>query len=152
MPDPDSRELATPLARGVALVLDLVFVQLLYVCFFVFIAVRLWGGVFPDSAVLFIRVSAGLLWFFLSFPLFVFAYFFLLHAWQGQTLGKMFLGLRVVSTTGETIGMGQSFLRIVGFALALLPAGFGLLWAFVDPERCGWHDRLACTSVVGVDD
>ncbi len=35
--------------------------------------------------------------------------------------------------------------RIVGLVLAASPLGLGLLWAFFDDDRLGWHDRISRT-------
>ena len=35
--------------------------------------------------------------------------------------------------------------RIPATALALLPLGLGLLWALLDEDRLGWHDRMTRT-------
>jgi uncharacterized RDD family membrane protein YckC len=66
----------------------------------------------------------------------------------GQTLGKMFAGIRVVSASSRPLDLGHSILRTVVWAALLLPAGLGLVTACFGPERRGLHDRLAGTKVV----
>ena len=88
--------------------------------------------------------------YFFTFPLFALVYFSVLPAWSGQTIGKIFMGLRVETVAGENLSLAQSFLRFVSFCLSLLPLGLGLLWVFVDEESRGWHDRIALTRVVGL--
>lgn len=75
-------------------------------------------------------------------------YFLLFPVWFGQTLGKMALGIVVISTSGEALAPGQSFLRLVGYLLSALPLFWGFLWASVDGEGRGWHDHLAATRVI----
>jgi uncharacterized RDD family membrane protein YckC len=84
----------------------------------------------------------------LTFPLFIAVYFLVLHGWQGQTPGKMFMGLRVVGADGGEVTPGLAFLRFIGFFLSMLPLGLGLFWTIVDREKCAWHDHLAGTRVV----
>ncbi|MFH1217870.1 MAG: RDD family protein [Pseudomonadota bacterium] len=76
------------------------------------------------------------------------AYFVVLHSCGGQTLGKIFMGIQVVSTSGSELSMGSSFLRLVGYLLSALPFGAGFLWAVLDKEHSSWHDRLAGSRVI----
>lgn len=65
----------------------------------------------------------------------------------GRTPGMMVLGLRVVAGDGGPPGAGRSVVRALGYwvsAIALL----GFLWVAVDPQRQGFHDKLAGTYVV----
>ncbi|MEE8326342.1 MAG: RDD family protein [candidate division NC10 bacterium] len=68
----------------------------------------------------------------------------------GQTPGMMLLGLQVVRQDGEEIGFIRAFLRWVGYLLALLPLGLGMLLVFFQPRRRGLHDLLAGTCVIRV--
>jgi len=36
-------------------------------------------------------------------------------------------------------------MRIPAMLLAVVPAGLGFMWAVVDREHVGWHDRLTRT-------
>jgi uncharacterized RDD family membrane protein YckC len=69
----------------------------------------------------------------------------------GQTPGKMLMGVRVVTRDGGDIGYGRGFLRWVGYFIALLPFGLGLIMVLLHPQRRGIHDLVAGTSVVLVD-
>ena len=51
-------------------------------------------------------------------------YFVVLEAWKGASLGKMALGLRVVTTTGRPIGFAGAALRNVVRAADALPVGY----------------------------
>jgi uncharacterized RDD family membrane protein YckC len=66
----------------------------------------------------------------------------------GQTPGKALMGLRVMRTDGQPLGLGRALLRYVGYWIAALPLFLGFLWVLGDPARRGWHDRLAGTCVV----
>ena len=79
-----------------------------------------------------------------------FAYRVLCWGQGGQTPGMMLMGVRVVRRDGGDIGYGRAFLR-VGYFIALLPFGLGLIMVLLHPRRRGLHDLLAGTCVVLVD-
>lgn len=135
------------LARGMAMGIDFLFIHLLYVGCLGSVATALWA-LAPGWLVLIPSLLFALLLFLLSFPLFVTVYFLALHGWQGQTVGKMFMGLRVVRVDGGEVTPGLAFLRFIGYGLSILPLGLGLLWSIIDREKCAWHDHLAATRVV----
>jgi uncharacterized RDD family membrane protein YckC len=62
----------------------------------------------------------------------------------------MLMGVRVVVRDGGEIGYGRAFLRWVGYFIALLPFGLGLIMVLIHPQRRGLHDLWAGTSVVRV--
>ena len=67
----------------------------------------------------------------------------------GQTLGKMAMGIKVISTAAsEQIDVPHSLLRTVLWLLLAIPAGLGFLTALFSPERRGLHDRFAGTRVI----
>jgi uncharacterized RDD family membrane protein YckC len=67
----------------------------------------------------------------------------------GQTLGKMAMGIKVISTGGtEQIDVPHSLLRTVLWLLLAIPGGLGFLTALFSPERRGLHDRFAGTRVI----
>lgn len=69
--------------------------------------------------------------------------------WKEATPGKMALSLRVVDAdTGKTISLGQGLRRYLGYVVATLPLGVGLLWVGFDKRKQGWHDKMARTVVV----
>ncbi len=67
---------------------------------------------------------------------------------NGQTPGKMLLGIRVIKADGTAISEMDVFMRYVGYILNSALLMLGWLWAMVDPERQGLHDKLARTYVV----
>jgi len=86
--------------------------------------------------------------FFLVSPLLLsFLYYTVLHAFGGQTLGKVFLGIRVVDPEADSISLGTSFLRWCARFLSILPLGLGYLWALLDPQKATLHDRIAATRL-----
>jgi uncharacterized RDD family membrane protein YckC len=76
------------------------------------------------------------------------AYLTLFGAIGGQTMGKMIMGLRVVTRSGHSLGAGRAVLRLAGMILAAIPGLAGFLWAGFDRERRGWHDYVGGTLVV----
>ena len=65
------------------------------------------------------------------------------------TPGKMALSLRVVdATTGNTLSIGQSIRRYLGYYVSTIPLLIGLIWVAFDSKKQGWHDKLAGTVVV----
>jgi uncharacterized RDD family membrane protein YckC len=79
------------------------------------------------------------------------AYYVYFEGTRGQTLGKQWLNVRVVSVEGDTsIGFKRASIRLLGRYLSALVVGVGYLWMVIDPERQCWHDKLAKTVVVPV--
>jgi uncharacterized RDD family membrane protein YckC len=69
---------------------------------------------------------------------------------NGQTPGKWAARTRVVSLTGERMGLWQSIERGLGYGAAALELGLGFLQFFWDPNRMCAQDRLAETIVIDV--
>jgi uncharacterized RDD family membrane protein YckC len=66
----------------------------------------------------------------------------------GQTVGKRWLGLRVISVRGAAPGPVRGIVRYFALLLSALPAGLGWLWFIFDRERRAAHDHLAGTYVI----
>jgi len=75
-------------------------------------------------------------------------YFTFFHSYNGQTVGKLMCGIRVVDLKGKNIPIFKSFVRFFGYYLSLYCLGFGFLWVLIDKNRQGWHDKLAGSIVV----
>jgi uncharacterized RDD family membrane protein YckC len=71
---------------------------------------------------------------------------------DGQTIGKTILGLRVVTSDGSQRSAAKAFLRYIGYIVNTLLLSIGFLWAAFDQRRQGWHDKIAGTLVIYVDD
>ncbi len=83
----------------------------------------------------------------------VWAYYVILTGIRGQTFGKMALGIKVVDVNGNIPGLGRAALReIVGKIISTLVFWLGFLWTIWDPNKQGWHDKLASTYVIRVSD
>lgn len=69
--------------------------------------------------------------------------------YKRATPGKMAVAAQVVDAkTGNTMSVGQSMLRYLGYFIAGLPFGLGLIWVAFDSRKQGWHDKIAGTVVV----
>lgn len=76
-------------------------------------------------------------------------YYTVAHARYGMTLGKWPLGIRVVDARSlRPIGLGQSLIRTLAYALSYLPLGAGFIMAAFNPRKQGLHDVIANTVSV----
>jgi uncharacterized RDD family membrane protein YckC len=66
----------------------------------------------------------------------------------GQTPGKRLLGLRVIQTDGQLLGVGRAVLRVFGYWISTIALFFGFAWILFDGQRQGWHDKIAGTYVI----
>jgi uncharacterized RDD family membrane protein YckC len=76
------------------------------------------------------------------------AYFCAFTAIGGQTIGKMALGLRVVTEAGAPLDGACAVRRTLAGAVSAAALGLGFIPALVGPERRALHDRLTNTRVV----
>jgi len=67
---------------------------------------------------------------------------------SGQTIGDLFLGIKVVSGDGKPVSWGRALLRYMGYIISALFLSLGFLWIAFDQKRQGWHDKLAGTYVI----
>ena len=71
---------------------------------------------------------------------------------SGQTPGKNVMKLKVVKADGGAIlAPGEAVLRYVGMIISSIPFGLGFLWIIWDPRHEGWHDKIAGTKVIKVE-
>jgi uncharacterized RDD family membrane protein YckC len=66
----------------------------------------------------------------------------------GQTPGMRFLSIHLEAGGSQEIGLRRALKRLVAVPLALLPMGLGFFAILLSPERRGWHDRIAGTTVL----
>jgi uncharacterized RDD family membrane protein YckC len=67
---------------------------------------------------------------------------------NGQTPGKWFLGIRIVSLTHERMSIFHCIERALGYGYSLLEFFFGFIQYFIYPNRRTLHDRVAETIVI----
>ena len=65
------------------------------------------------------------------------------------TPGKWLLDCEIVNAkNGEPLTPRQALLRYIGYFVATLPFGLGILWIIWDKHKQGWHDKIAGTVVI----
>lgn len=72
----------------------------------------------------------------------------LIAKWNGQTVGKKILGLKVVSDKGGSLDWIKAFVRSASKILSAAPLFLGFLWMLWDEKSQTWHDKIADTDVV----
>lgn len=81
----------------------------------------------------------------------IFPAILILIIWTGRNRTR---GMAVISAvvlderTSSPPSFGQHVGRYLGYFLAVIPFGLGLLWVAFDSKKQGWHDKLAGTIVV----
>jgi uncharacterized RDD family membrane protein YckC len=136
----DRLEPASPLKRFAAFCYDLLLLTGL-VATFTLLAVLVRGG---DA------IQPGSVWYQTALALIIVAFFCGFWVHGGQTLGMRAWRIRVVTDDSVTLRWPRALLRFAAGLFAALPLGLGLWWGWLDPQRRGWHDRLAKTRVVRV--
>jgi len=82
-----------------------------------------------------------------------FLYFLLLPLfWNGYTIGKKILGIRIVKMNGENVGIGNMLLReLVGRLIYIITFGIGIIvsaiMVAVREDKRSIHDLIAGTYV-----
>jgi hypothetical protein len=72
----------------------------------------------------------------------------LLTLWQGQTIGKRIMRVRVLRLDGEPIGWWSAFERVGGYVAGLATGLLGFAQIFWDRNRQCIHDKIVGTVVV----
>ena len=89
-----------------------------------------------------------------AFPLLAFfvllngGYLVAFTAVGGQSIGKMALGIKVVSDENLPVPVGRATLRTLAYLASALPLGAGFLPGVLGADRLAFHDRLTHTRVV----
>lgn len=122
-------ELATISERAIALIIDTLIVSA------VGSAIGFGGGGFFGGGIMGFVIGAGYQWYFLTRQ-------------NGQTFGKMVMNIQVVKTDGSQISDAEAVLRYVGYSINSALIMLGWVWAMIDNDRQGWHDKIANTYVV----
>ena len=99
------------------------------------------GGVFDWFVNLLDEIGFG-------FGLATFYMTVVLSAWNGQTVGKRLMGLRVVRLDGEPITWWTAFERVGGYAAGPATGLLGFAQVYWDANRQAIHDRIVGTVVV----
>jgi uncharacterized RDD family membrane protein YckC len=115
------------------------------------VAIGGWVSLLIDSALesmgLDPRIDMGVIYLW-SIPFIIGAYYVMFWSLTGRTVGKWFMGLKIVDKHGKTPSIGRSIIRFLGYGLSALAFWVGYAWVIIDDERRGWHDHMAKTWVV----
>jgi uncharacterized RDD family membrane protein YckC len=66
---------------------------------------------------------------------------------NGQTPGKMLMHIRVIKKDGSQLDDATAIVRYIAYYISCIIV-IGILWAFWDDKKQGWHDKVANTLVV----
>lgn len=76
-------------------------------------------------------------------------YFTALTTWfQGRTVGKKIMGIKVIKLNNKRINLWESFERYGGYAAGLVTGLLGFLQIFWDPNRQAIQDKISETLVI----
>ncbi len=78
------------------------------------------------------------------------AYYTVLHAATGQTVGKLIVGVRVMASEGPRVPYAVAFIRWLGYFLSSITLMIGYILAGVRADKRALHDLIAGTRVVYV--
>jgi uncharacterized RDD family membrane protein YckC len=67
---------------------------------------------------------------------------------KGQTIGKYFLRIKILSLYHEHLGLWHCIERSLGYFASALEFGFGYFQAFWNPNRMTLHDKIGETIVI----
>ena len=67
--------------------------------------------------------------------------------WNGQTLGKKVMKIKVVRKDGKVLDYKVAVFRYLGYIVSSLFFCLGFFWVIWDKEKQGWHDKIAGTFV-----
>ena len=76
------------------------------------------------------------------------AYFVFFWSTSGVTLGNRVMKIQVVKADGSALNWGTGIIRYVGYLISTIVIFIGLLWVLWDPNKQGWHDKMAHTVVI----
>jgi uncharacterized RDD family membrane protein YckC len=85
----------------------------------------------------------------------LFSVFYFTGKWvqtTGQTPGKLLFRIKLVNADSTPLTYGKMFLRYMGYILSGIAASLGFVWIGIDPKNRGWHDLIAKTYVIQLDD
>lgn len=72
----------------------------------------------------------------------------LVSQWNGYTIGKKVMDIRVVPVSGGQVDWLKALIRALSQILSCLFLGLGYLWMLWDDKSQTWHDKIAETYVV----
>jgi len=76
------------------------------------------------------------------------AYAAVFWKFKGSTVGSIIFGHKVVRIDGRPVDWMTAIVRALACFISLIAVGLGFIWIAFDPEKQGWHDKIAGTVVV----
>jgi uncharacterized RDD family membrane protein YckC len=76
------------------------------------------------------------------------AIFVAFWALVGQTPGMRFLSIHLDADGSQEIGLKRALKRVIAIPFSIIALGMGFFAILLSPERRGWHDRIAGTTVL----
>jgi len=147
----DGVELATFTERAIAFAIDCAIAFVLLLVTIAAIAVVVWAvgtrGTFTHYT-LHIHYPSEVEKIVLNIVVPILYFGLLTYSWNGRTVGKRIMKIRVVSLVHERISLWHSIERALGYGAACLEFGFGFFQYFIHLNRRTVQDRIAETIVV----
>jgi len=132
--------------RVVARLIDGIILGIAQACI-AFVFLGTFGGQFLPSVMQSTSIGLRLGFQFLSYAIAI-LYEVVFLRYQGATLGKMALGLKVVRSNGESLGWGVSVGRYFMNVVSGIILAIGYIMAGFDEEKRALHDRVCDTRVI----
>ena len=137
---------ASPAARLIAYIIDVVIVSVVSLAVFAVLGVI---AAAAGSAGADVIAGLGIIIAFLVWLAFTFAYFPYFWAKSGQTPGMRTQHIKVVrDADGGPVTGASAVVRLVGYWINGIVFYIGYIWILVDKRRRGWHDLIAGTCVI----
>jgi len=154
--DENKLVLASIKRRFVAFLIDWIVLILFYLCIIIVFAIFKMDiskinvhGIFdveiemsntPSYLITIFKFLFGLL------PIFYFTLSF--YFGKGQTVGKYFLRIKILSLYHEHLGLWHCIERSLGYFASAVEFGFGYIQACWNPNRMSLHDKISETIVI----
>lgn len=68
--------------------------------------------------------------------------------WDGQTIGKRLLKIKIVTIGLRPLDVRTAVLRYLGYLVSVLPFLAGYIWMLWDGKKQTWHDKIGKTVVI----
>lgn len=68
--------------------------------------------------------------------------------WNGQTVGKKIMKIRIVKEDGGKVEYTTAIVRYICYFISAIPLFLGYLWVIWDGKKQAWHDKIASTVVI----